>query len=132
MLVLEIRSAQVPPGPGLPGRDCNHSATVDPARLAAAASHDGAVSREAEEDKRQRYPDGRTPWRVVPLALETYGRLGPAALRHLRQLARTQAARLEEGDAGRASHLVQRWGARISVALQRSNAARLRSALGVA
>ena len=60
--------------------------------LTAAAGRGGAVNAAAEADKRRRYPDGRTPWRVVPLATETGGRHGPAALKHLRALARQQAA----------------------------------------
>ena len=109
-----------------------HAIPGDTHRLNTAAARDGAVNREAEADKRHRYPDGQTPWRVVPLALETYGRHGPSALEHLRKLARTAAAQLgEEGDAeAAASALVARWGARLSAALHRANAARLRSCLG--
>ena len=43
-----------------------------------------------------------------------------------------QAAKLEEGGEEAASALVRTWAARFSVALHRSNAARLRSALGAA
>ena len=66
------------------------------------------------------------------MALETCGRLGLAALRHLRRLARQQAASSPEGDLAATGALVRRWGCRLSVALQRSNATRLRSALGAA
>ena len=128
MLDLEVRSAQVPRA--FLDVTVRHSIPGDPERLAAAAAHAGAVNKEAEADKRRRYPDGRAPWRVVPLAFETYGRLGETTLRHLRLLARAQAARLADADAEVASQLLQRWGARLSVALHRSNAARLRSALG--
>ena len=109
-----------------------HAVPGSVARLAAAASHDGAVNREAEADKRMRYPDGSTPWKAVPLAVETFGRHGPAALKHLRQLARSQAARLQDGAQAAASSLMLRWGARLSVALHRANAANVRSALGAA
>ena len=102
----------------------------DAPRLRAASNCDGAVAAEAESDKRRRYQDGQTPWRVVPLAVETGGRLGNAALRHLRQLARKQAARLEEGSDEAASSLVTRWAAWLSVALHRANAGVLRAALG--
>lgn len=102
-------------------------------RLAAAARDSGAVAREAERSKRLRYPDGQTPWRAVPLVSETGGRLGATALKHLRKLARKLAARLGnegEDDADAASHLVQKWGSWLSVALQRANAAVVSSALG--
>ena len=66
----------------------------------------------------------------MPLATETGGRHGPTALKHLRKLARKQAARLQEGGDEAVSSLVQRWGAWLSVALQRANAAVLHSALG--
>ena len=130
ILDLEVRSAELP---------CvyfditvRHSIPGDVNRLAAAAGRDGAVAKEAEGEKRRRYPDGESPWRMVPLALETYGRHGKAALQHLRKLARAAAAKAdEEGDAETAtSSLVARWGAQLSAALHRANAARLRSCLG--
>ena len=65
----------------------------DPDGLAAAAPRDGAVNRAAEAEKRPRLPAGRTPWTAVPLALETCGRHGLAALTALRELAREQGAR---------------------------------------
>ena len=68
---------------------------------------------------------------MVPLAAETCGRLGPAAFRHLRSLARTQAARLPEDGGEAASALVLSWGCRLSVALQRANAELLRASPGV-
>ena len=99
-------------------------------RLARAAARNGAVNNEAEAAKRSRYPDGRAPTRVVPFALETYGRLGRTALLHLRQLARAQAQRLEESADEAASTLTLRWGCRLSVALHRANAEALRAAFG--
>ena len=108
---------------GVPG--CQH-------RVAQAANHSGSVNSEAEFDKQVRYPARRSPWRMVPLALETYGRLGRQNLRHLRSLARTQAARLDEDSAAAAGVLLQRWSRRISVALHRANYRNLRSSLGVA
>ena len=102
--------------------------------LAAAAGRDGAVNATAEADKRRRYPAGQAPWRMVPLALETAGRHGQAALRHLRSLAREQAALLEPSDDGAAAalagQLVAGWGRELSVALQRATARQLRTALG--
>ena len=110
-----------------------YSVPGDAEGLAAARAHDGAINRKAEGDKRSRYPDGQTPWRVVPLALETCGRHGRTALRHLRKLARVRAQQLSDAgeEAGRAaSALTQRWGAELSVALHRATARQLRSALG--
>jgi len=107
-----------------------HSVPGDAPRLSTAACQDGAAAREAEADKRARYPDGRTPYRVLPFALETFGRFGKTALLHLRGLAKQQAQRLEEGGAEAASSLTLRWGCRLSVALQRANATNVRRAIG--
>ena len=107
-----------------------HGVPGDAARLATAAGQDGAATREAEADKRARYPDGRTPYRVLPFALETFGRFGKAALLHLRGLAKQQAQRLDEDGADAASALTLRWGCRLSVALQRANATNVRRAIG--
>ena len=60
----------------------------------------GAVNRTAELEKRLRYSDGRTPWLVLPFAVESFGRLGPMAPKHLRGLARTRAQALPEGGGG--------------------------------
>ena len=101
-------------------------------RLRRAAVRGGAVNAEAEEDTKDRYPSNRVAWRALPLAIETYGRVGTLALRHLRRLARVQSERIGD-DAGIASHhLLQRWGCRISVALQRANALNVRRAIGSA
>ena len=108
-----------------------HSVPGDAARLSAAAGADGAVNAEAEQDKRLRYPAGRAPTRVVPLAMETYGRHGKEALRHLRRLARAQAARsAAPEDESSTSGLLQRWGEQLSVALHRFNARAVRAACG--
>ena len=130
VLDLEVRSARVPRA--FVDVTVRHSVPGDAARLAIAAREGGAVCREAEADKKRRYPDGRAPWKVVPFALETHGRIGAAALKHLRLLARGRAQGLAEGGDAAASVLLQRWAARLSVTLHRSNAARLRSALGAA
>ena len=131
MLDLEVRSARAPRA--FLDVTVHHGVPGAGPRLAAAAQHPGAVNREAESEKRRRYPDGRAPWRVVPFALETYGRLGSTALKHLRQLARARAQDLPEGGSDAVtSALLQRWGAQLSCALHRSNAERVRSALGEA
>ena len=129
MLDLEARSAQQPRM--LFDVTVRHSVPGPADALATAANHAGAVNRDAEKDKRQRYADGRTPWKVVPLAHETFGRLGLAALRHLRGLVKAEAAKVGEGAEEATSALVLRWGCRLSTALQRSNCRLLRSALGV-
>ena len=103
----------------------------DERALAAAAGRDGAVNAEAEADKHRRYPAGRAPWGMLPLALETGGRHGRAALQHLRELARGEAALLgEEAAPAAASALASRWGRELSVALHKATARQLRSALG--
>ena len=109
-----------------------YSVPGDAEKLAAAAQRDGAVNAEAEGDKRRRYPAGRAPWAVLPLALETGGRHGRAALRHLRMLARDLAQGLgeEEGSSAVAGALTRRWGAELSVALHGATARQLRSSLG--
>jgi hypothetical protein len=128
VLDLEVRSAAVPRS--FADVTVRYAVPGDAARLQAAAGRDGAVAAEAEGDKWRRYPDGRTPWRAVPLSTETGGRHGRAALLHLRKLARKQAENLEEGGDEAVSGLIQKWGAWLSVALHRANAAALSSALG--
>ena len=129
MLDLEVRSAYVPRL--FLDVTVRHCVPGDAGRLARAADNDGAVNKEAEADKRSRYPAGQAPWPVTPLALETHGRHGQAALLYLRKLAKKQAQLLNGDDAkALASSLVLRWGCRLSVALHRANAANLRRSLG--
>ena len=108
----------------------HHSVPGDQGRLRAAATRNGAVNAEAEEDKFVRYPPAATPWRMVPLAVETYGRLGSCALRHLRQLARAEVAKSGGHQMWDTHRLLSRWCARLSVALHRANARNVRRALG--
>ena len=108
-----------------------HSVPANPERLRAAARHDGAVNAEAEADKLARYPDGATPWRALPLAHETFGRLGRRAYSHLRQLARAEVAKLQGDDVWGVHNLVARWGARLSAALHRANARAVRRSCGI-
>ena len=107
VLDLEVRSARFPRA--YFDVTVRHSVSGDQARLALASKTAGAVAKEAEGDKRRRYPDGRTPFRVVPFAVVTFGRLGKTALKHLRELARERAAHSEEGSDELASALLQRW-----------------------
>ena len=70
-------------------------------------------------------------WEARPFALETFGRLGRVALRHLRELARAQEAALQEEVAdGAAATLMHRWGNRLSVALHRANVRNVVRSLG--
>ena len=114
-----------------------HSIPGNPERLRIASRHDGWVNSEAERQKLARYPEGVTPWRATPLALETFGRHGRLALEHLARLARGEAAKVgaggddEEGDGWFVRNLKSRWGARISVALHRANARSVFCALGL-
>ena len=121
--------------PGAPCDFCGASTVLELEELRRAwrgRAACGCCSRTRHRQPRLRYPDGRTPWQVVPFAVETFGRLGLTALKHLRCLARTRAQGLSDGGEAAASSLTQRWAARLSTALHRSNALRLRSALGAA
>ena len=129
ILDLEVRSSRVPRL--FIDVTVHHSVPGDASRLAAAARCGGTVNREAEAEKKRRYPDGLAPWSVIPFAVETYGRLGIAALAHLRSLARARAQGLPDGGGDVAvTALLLRWTARLSAALQRSNSRRLGTSLG--
>jgi len=128
VLDLEVRSAEVPKL--YLDVTVRHAVGNDEARVGRAARADGTTNAEAEGDKADRYPPDRCPYKAVPLATETYGRHGRAALRYLRQLARKQAAKLEEGGEEAAGALVARWGRWLSVALHRATARNLRASLG--
>jgi hypothetical protein len=93
-----------------------------------AADADGVAAVAGEGDKTERYPSsgGR---RVVPFAMETWGRLGPAAEALLESLA-AEATRqsLRRGQATTASAYLRRWRATLDAALQKAMAAALSSA----
>lgn len=93
-----------------------------------AADADGVAAVAGEGDKAERYPSsgGR---RVVPFAMETWGRLGPAAEALLESLA-AEATRqsLRRGQATTASAYLRRWRATLDAALQKAMAAALSSA----
>ena len=96
-------------------------------------SQDGRTARQEEASKRGRYPASRCAVRMTPLVHETYGRMGPAALQYLRQLARARVARdpeLQVGGAWAAPALLQRWIGILAVALQRANVASVQWACG--
>ncbi|CAK0849615.1 unnamed protein product [Prorocentrum cordatum] len=88
----------------------------------------------AEANKHRQCHEVQAPWRTAPLALEATGCHGKAALRHLRGLAREQAALPEPEDEGAAEALAGQLVARccweLSVALHRATGRQLRIALG--
>ena len=104
-----------------------------------AAGENSHAASQVEAGKHQRYPpggrDGSVRGRLVPLAVETYGRLGAEGLRFLRKAAgractRTSALAVlgEEGPPA----VLGAWLERQSVALQKNNAAALKAAAGAA
>ena len=101
-----------------------------------AATEDGYAARKAEERKHERYPpNARVRGRLVPLAVETYGRLGEEGLRFLRRAAgractRTTALAVLGGEGPPAA--LGAWLQRQSVALQKQNAAAFKAAAGAA
>ena len=102
-----------------------------PSRLAAAARSAGAVNKEAEGDKRDRYPNDRVVWPARAFGMETFGRVGISALRLVRKLARACSVSAELADAeALPSRLLLQWGCRLSVALQRANVRNLHRCLG--
>ena len=93
-----------------------------------AATQDGAAARRGERSKHHRY--GRT---VLPLVTETFGRLGPEALRWWRELAKQVAEAdklLKDRGKWAMAGLLAQWWAETSVALQRANADALLASLG--
>ena len=101
-----------------------------------AATENGYAARKAEERKHERYPpNARVRGRLVPLAVETYGRLGEEGLRFLRRAAgractRTTALAVLGGEGPPAA--LGAWLQRQSVALQKQNAAAFKAAAGAA
>ena len=104
--------------------------------LHGASGEDGFAARLAEEGKPSRYPPNpRVQGRLVPLAVETYGRLGKEGLRFLRKAAgractRTTALAVLGGEGPPA--VLGSWLERQSVALQKNNAAAFKAAAGAA
>ncbi len=123
------RASPCPPGLERQWRQYGLSDTLVGVPLGEALP-DAGLPGESDDRRVDLYPDGRTLWRVVPFALETYGRLGRSALAHLHRLARDRASNLEEGGDAAASALVVHWSARHSTALHRANAAKIKHALG--
>jgi len=128
VLDLEVRSAEVPKR--FLDVTVRHPAGTEAGALQRAAREAGATNARAEADKQDRYRADRCVHAMVPLAVETFGRHGHAALAYLRKLARKHAAQLDDGGSLAASALVERWGRWLSVALHRATARNLRAALG--
>ena len=74
--------------------------------------------------------DRCSDWAAVPVAVETYGRLGNAALAYLRELARAETAKVGGGEVWTTHAFLQSWCARLSVALHRANARAVLRAAG--
>ena len=109
-------------GPGGPVRLADNRVTHPLASpyVRSAATEDGAAARRGERSKHHRY--GRT---VLPLVTETFGRLGPEALRWWRELAKQVAEAdplLKDRGKWAVAGLLAQWWAETSVALQRANA----------
>ena len=93
----------------------------------AAADQDGATAEAAAKGKHQRYPAwALSGGRLVPLSVETFGRGGKEALDWLRAAADEACARSPQlaalGEWGRPA-VLGAWHCRLSVALQKGNAA---------
>ena len=87
------------------------------------AAQDGRTAHQEEVKKYGRYPSSRHDVLLTPLVQETYGRLGKAALRYLRTLAKSHVARdpeLQVGGTWAVPALLQRWVGILSVTLQRA------------
>jgi len=104
--------------------------------LHGAAGEGGYAASQAEAGKHGRYPpNANVRDRLVPLAVETFGRLGTEGLRFLRKAAgracrRTSALAVLGGEGPPA--VVGAWLERQSVALQKNNSAALKAAAGAA
>ena len=95
--------------------------------LSGAAARDGAAAEGAAKGKHSRYPGFALPGgRLVPLSVETFGRWGPEALDFLRTAAEATCESSPQlaflGSWGPVL-LLGAWHARLSVALQKANAA---------
>ena len=106
------------------------------AYVAQAARENGYAAARAEAGKHEKYPpNARVRGRLVPLAVETYGRLGDEGLSFLRRAAgracsRTTALAVLGGEGPPAA--LGAWLQRQSVALQKTNAAIIKAATGAA
>ena len=85
----------------------------------------GGAAARGEQAKRDRYQGAGAGRRLVPIAIETYGRWGGTALDSIRRATRSFVEGDQDGeernDWGR-SRVAQLWGGAISIALQNANA----------
>ena len=100
--------------------------TFAPSYLHLAAREAGAVAAAAEERKKIKYSNLTSSYCFTPVAVETSGVLGPATMNFIKDLGHrlTQATGEEEATV----HILQR----MSVAVQRGNAASVMGSLGSA
>ena len=91
--------------------------TFAPSHILLATSEAGAVAAQAEERKKQKYAELSTSHYFVPVAIETSGAFGPEARFFLKEMGRR--LHMKTGEPLSHQYLLQR----ISVAIQRSNAA---------
>ena len=133
--VLDLR-LEAPPDAPVTYLDVVATHPCAPAHLHGASAESGYAAAQAEAAKHARYPpNGTVRGSLVPLAVETYGRLGGEALRFLRKAAgracrRTSALAVLGGEGPPA--VVGAWLERQSVALQKNHAATLKAAAGAA
>ena len=107
----------------------SHPVTSTARHLRANAYRDGSQAAGKERTKRLRYSLD-----VLPLAVETYGRWGGAAVSFLRELARqvaTEDAALAHLGRWAAAALMSRWFTSLAVCLQAANARSAADAFGV-
>ena len=107
-----------------------HTVQANAVLLAQASGADGVVCRDAERRKHARYRPEQAPWRMVPVAFKSYGRLGSESYLYLKKLARKTSV-LAGGDGVVApSLLFAQWACRLSVCLHRCNVRMLRKGVG--
>ena len=99
--------------------------TLAPSHLRLAVREAGAVAYDAELRKTQKYSNLTSSHYFVPLAVESLGVFGKEARSFLKELG--QRVKMSSGDPMAQQHLVQR----ISVAVQRGNAAALLGSTGL-
>ena len=97
--------------------------TVAPSHLSSTSSQAGSAASHAAEQKLQKYASLAATHLVIPVSLETFGAWNIESLDFIRELGRR--ASQATGDQRETAFLLQR----ISVAVQRGNAAAVRGSL---
>ena len=103
--------------------DATIADTVAPSHLSSTSSQAGAAASHAAEQKLQKYASLAATHLVIPVSLETFGAWNIESLDFIRELGRR--ASQATGDQRETAFLLQR----ISVAVQRGNAAAVRGSL---